>query len=134
MEKPNILLGVRIRLLRKQGGLTISQLAEMAEMDSGFLNYIEHGKKSPSLNTLARIANALNVSLADLFEKRAVKAEDTFDYQVSNQIRAILTGKTPEEKDKFLAVLKSLKDKKLLSAIFRILLTANHTRRLIQLK
>jgi len=128
------LLGDRIRLLRKQGGLTINQLAEMAGMDSGFLNYIEHGKKSPSLDTLARIANALNVSPADLFAKQGFKAEDVFEHQVSNQIRAILNGKTQEEKEKFLAVLKSLKDKKLLSAMFRIFLSANHTRRLIRIK
>lgn len=133
-KKLDIRLGLRIKALRKQAGLTTSQLAELADMDSGFLNYIENGKKAPSLNTLGKITKALNVSLSEIFSAQIFKPENTFDHQVANQVRAILNGKTQEEKEKFLAVLKSLKNKEILSAIFRILRTANRTRRLIQIK
>lgn len=37
-------LGAAIRAYRKKGKLTLNQLAEMADIDSGFLTYIEHDK------------------------------------------------------------------------------------------
>jgi len=125
-----ILIGTRIKVLRKQAGLTISQLAEMADMDGGFLNYIENGKKTPSLDTLGKLSNALNISLAEIFSKRIFKVENAFDHQVANQVRAILMGKTKEDKEKFLTVLKSLKNKEILAAVSRILRAANRTHRL----
>ena len=133
MEKRlNTMLGSRIKSLRKQAGLTISQLAEMAAMDSGFLNYIENGKKSPSLDTLGKIAKALNVSMAEIFSTNTFKPENAFDHQVANQVKAILHGKSKEEKDKFLAVLKGLKNSEILSAIHKIMRNANRTGRIIQ--
>ena len=131
-KKTNTMLGSRIKALRKQAGLTISQLAELADMDSGFLNYIENGKKAPSLNTLSKIAKALNVSLSEIFSAQIFKPENAFDHQVASQVRAILNGKSQEEKEKFLAVLKGLKNGEILSAIFKILRTANRTGRLTQ--
>jgi len=134
MEKRmNIMLGSKVKVLRKQAGLTISQLAELAAMDSGFLNYIENGKKAPSLDTLGKIAKALNVSMSEIFSTHTFKPENTFDYQVANQVRAILHGKSKEEKDKFLAVLKGLKNSEILSAIHKIMRTANRTGRLNQI-
>ena len=121
MEKSHALLGAKIRGLRKQAGFTISQLAEMAGIDGGFLNYIENDKKSPSLETLEKLSNALNVSLSDLFAGQIINAKNPLDYQISSQIRAILTGKNEDERKKFLMVLKNLKDKDTLAAIFRIL-------------
>lgn len=129
MEKQlQILIGARIKVLRKQAGLTISQLAEMADIDGGFLNYIENGKKTPSLATLGKLSKALNLSLAEIFSKQIFKVEDAFDYQMSSQVKAILNGKTKEEKEKFLAVLKSLKSKEMLAAVFQILKKANRPR------
>lgn len=121
MEKIHVLIGARIRVLRKQAGLTINQLAEMADIDGGFLNYIENGKKSLSLETIEKLSNALNVPFVELFSKQAEKIENPLDYRISSQVRAILSGKNPEEREKFLAVLKNLKNKDTLAAVFRIL-------------
>lgn len=128
----HITVGSRIRLLRKQAGLTICQLAEMAGIDGGFITCIETGKKTPSLRTLAKIAGALNVPLVDIFSDQEFKVENVYDHQVASQILAILNGKPPEEREQFLAVLKTLKNRKILSAIFQILHSGKRTRRLIR--
>lgn len=125
----HIAVGTRIRFLRKQAGLTICQLAEMAGVDGGFVNCIENAKKTPSLRTLAKLAKALDVPMVEMFTERAQEAENIFDHQISSQIRAILNGKPREEREKFLAVLKTLKNKETLSAIFEILRMGNRTRR-----
>lgn len=132
MNQMNITVGTRIRFVRKQAGLTISQLAEMAGIDGGFITCIENGKKTPSLRTLTKITKALNVSVVDIFADQELQVANIFDHQVFSQIRAILKGKPQEDREKFLAVLKTLKNKETLSAVFKILHTGNRARRLIQ--
>lgn len=129
MNQVNITVGTRIRSLRRQAGLTISQLAEMAGIDGGFINCIENGKKTPSLRTLAKVAKALNVPIMDIFSGQEFKVDNVYDHQVSSQIRAILKGKPQDEKEKFLTVLKTLKNKEILSAFFEILRTGPRGRR-----
>lgn len=66
------ILGLRIRELRKQKGITQEQLAEMINIDQRNLSNIECGVTFPS-KSLGEIANALNVSLRDLFDFEHVK-------------------------------------------------------------
>jgi len=54
-----------IRLRQKQG-LTLMALAEKCGMSKGFLSEIESGKKSPTIRTLSKIADALDVPLVAL--------------------------------------------------------------------
>ena len=61
-------LGVRIRTLRKAAGLTQEQLAEVADISVNFIGYVERGQRAPSIQTLERIAQGLNVRPKDLFE------------------------------------------------------------------
>jgi transcriptional regulator with XRE-family HTH domain len=59
-------IGARIRETRLHANLTQEKLAELAGMDRQAVNRIEQGHQSPILDNLLRIADALNVSLADL--------------------------------------------------------------------
>jgi transcriptional regulator with XRE-family HTH domain len=61
-------LGSRIRLLRKQQHLSQEDLAVKAKLDLTSVSEIESGLRNPSLKTLNKIALALNVSLAELFQ------------------------------------------------------------------
>jgi transcriptional regulator with XRE-family HTH domain len=56
----------RIRQLRTERGLSQAKLAVMADMDPATLNRLEQGKGNPNLRTLERVADALNVSVAEL--------------------------------------------------------------------
>lgn len=58
----NIEVGARIENTRKKRGFTREQLAEYADISVTFLSDIEKGRKSMTINTLRRIAAALNVT------------------------------------------------------------------------
>jgi transcriptional regulator with XRE-family HTH domain len=129
MHRLSIFVGNRIRSLRRQAGLTIEQLSEMADLDGGFIACIENGRKTPSLHTLLKLSEALHVPISNIFSEHDVKVQHSFDHQVATQIRAIMTGKPPAERRKFLVVLRTLKNRDILSAVFDLLHTANRTRR-----
>jgi transcriptional regulator with XRE-family HTH domain len=59
----------RIRQLRKERGLSQAKLAVMADMDPATLNRLERGTGNPNLKTLERVAEALEVEVADFFPK-----------------------------------------------------------------
>lgn len=61
-------LGMRIRYLRKNKGLSIEDLALEADVNKNYLSDLERGKRNPSLLILEAIANALNVDLSELFK------------------------------------------------------------------
>jgi len=60
-------VGENIRSLRKSRGLSQEDLGEKADLSYKFVGEIERGTVNPSLDSLARIANALNVEVAKLF-------------------------------------------------------------------
>lgn len=60
-------LGARIQELRKRGPMTQERLAELVEVSPSFIGPIERGEKLPSLVTLAKIAQALEVPVYQLF-------------------------------------------------------------------
>jgi len=55
-----------VRKLRQQRKLTQEQLAFAAAIDLTYLGGIERGRRNPSLMVMARIAEALGVSLPRL--------------------------------------------------------------------
>lgn len=57
-----LIIGKRISTIRKERKLTQARLAECIDKSTGFISYIETGKKVLSLETLVQIANALGVS------------------------------------------------------------------------
>jgi len=65
-------VGRRIRQLRmsRSTRLTQEELSERARISVSFLSMIERGERAPHLETLAAIADALDVHLADLFAER----------------------------------------------------------------
>lgn len=60
-------LGQRIRAIRRDLDLTVSDLAGSAGISVGMLSKIENGLISPSLSTLQAITGALNVPISSLF-------------------------------------------------------------------
>ena len=56
-------LGKRIRAERRRQDLTQEKLAEMADISDSFMGHIERGGRTLSIETLAKLANALNMSI-----------------------------------------------------------------------
>ena len=62
-------LGERIKALRAERALQQRQLAEKAGLTPSMLSQIESGRLTPSLHTLGRVAGALGIPIAALFEQ-----------------------------------------------------------------
>src|SRR5215468_3188466 len=60
-------LGIRIRTLRDERGLTQDKFAGLIGISPAYASYIERGEKTASLETLIGIAKALDVSLSEMF-------------------------------------------------------------------
>ncbi|GLK54554.1 transcriptional regulator with XRE-family HTH domain [Methylopila capsulata] len=64
-------LGPNLRALRQERGLTLDRLAGMSELTRGYLSLVERGLKTPSITALLRVARALDVNIAQLFDLNA---------------------------------------------------------------
>jgi DNA-binding NtrC family response regulator len=67
-QRANLLLGARLRALRKRRDLTLKQLANKTSLSVSLISQIELGKSAASVSTLRRLAAALGSSLSELFE------------------------------------------------------------------
>ena len=59
--------GEHVRKLRLERNLSQEELAYRCELSLNFTSEIETGKRNPSLDTVAAICSALEVSLVDFF-------------------------------------------------------------------
>ena len=71
-------MGKAIRRTRKGQLLTIEKLAEQAGISENYLGKIERGEGMPSLQTIDRIARALNVSIDSLMGNPEYDTERMF--------------------------------------------------------
>ena len=91
-------LSRNIKTFRAMQHLSQAELAEKADISIPFLSQIECGNKFPSPAILARLSDALQVPVSDLFSAReAAKAED-YKFMV-DAMRAILNGQLKSFED-----------------------------------
>jgi transcriptional regulator with XRE-family HTH domain len=64
-------VGTRIRQRRLELDRTLAEVAARADLSVGYLSSIEKGGKVPSLPVLARLAHALEMSLAEILRTSA---------------------------------------------------------------
>lgn len=58
------MVGAQIRRRRRERNLTLAAVAERTGLNIGYLSQVENDKASPSLETLAALADALDVPIA----------------------------------------------------------------------
>ena len=86
-----IYIGLKIKEFRDQRGLTQKELADLIEMGNTTIANYEKGFRTPKKNTLFKIANALNVTIDDLFP--ILKQSDN---SIIESIEEILSQLDPE--------------------------------------
>jgi transcriptional regulator with XRE-family HTH domain len=59
-------IGTLLRRARKEQRLTLKIVAERASVSEGFLSQVENDVNSPSVDTLVRICNAINIDAGDV--------------------------------------------------------------------
>jgi transcriptional regulator with XRE-family HTH domain len=60
-------IGREVRLLRRQQGMTVAELAAITGLSIGMLSKIENGHTSPSLTTLQVLSHAFSVPVTSFF-------------------------------------------------------------------
>jgi transcriptional regulator with XRE-family HTH domain len=66
-------LGTRLRALRSERGLSLSQLEAATKISSSFLSLVESGKSDITISRLVRLADFFDVELSDLVEGSRVE-------------------------------------------------------------
>jgi len=67
-ELERVDVGDRLRAIRRLRRATLKTVAERADLSESFLSQVERGRANASVASLQRIAAALGVNVADLFE------------------------------------------------------------------
>jgi transcriptional regulator with XRE-family HTH domain len=83
-------LGKNIKFLRSRKEFTQAALAEKADISIIFLSSIERGTKYPKPDVLARIANALEVEVFELFKGDLVPSDSK---ELITRLSEDITGK-----------------------------------------
>jgi transcriptional regulator with XRE-family HTH domain len=84
--------GEKLRTVRDRKGITLKEVASLAQVSESLVSQIERNKVSPSVDTLLAIAEALEIDLEYLFEdykkNKAVKiiSEKNRDHLVLNKV------------------------------------------------
>ena len=63
------IIGQRIRNYRTQKGLSQEKLAELAGCHPTYIGQLERGDKNATLESVEKIASAMDISLSELFDK-----------------------------------------------------------------
>jgi transcriptional regulator with XRE-family HTH domain len=63
------MIGARIKDIRNRKGFTQEDLAEKININPKYLSSIERGKENPTLNTLIKLSESLDVNLNDFFHQ-----------------------------------------------------------------
>ena len=73
VENINIKIGLKIRLERTKRKLSQEKLAELSDLSKVSIGAIERAEWSPTIETLAKIANAFEISLSELIDVSKVE-------------------------------------------------------------
>ena len=99
-------VGQRIRSYRISQGLSQERLAELSGCHPTYVGQLERGEKNATLESIERIALALNVSLSTLFEKLGGK--DTEGTSIPLACYELLSGKPKNEQEQLYRILLDL--------------------------
>lgn len=119
-EKPKVNIGDVIRSYRSERGLSQGDIERRTGLLRCYLSRVENGHTVPSLETLAKIAEAMEINLADFFP-------DT-DTPQDRETRKIL-GELTDEEIRFLSEIRKYSstlsddDKKLVLGLIRKMAT-----------
>lgn len=82
-----VMAGKRVRMARVGKGMAQEELANAAGVSAPYLSHIEHARSKASLTTFVRLANALNLTLNDLFCDSLKVSGVAFENQIQNVLR-----------------------------------------------
>ena len=99
-------IGQRIRNYRTIAGLSQEKLAELSGCHPTYIGQLERGEKNATIESIEKIASALNVSLSKLFEQ--LGGQDSAGRNIPLECYEFLSAKTPEEQEQLFKILREM--------------------------
>jgi transcriptional regulator with XRE-family HTH domain len=91
-ETETVQVGSRIRMIRKQHGLTIRSLAEQCQISPNTLSLIENDRSSPSIRTLGQLAQGLGVNIGTFLEPESAGEGVVYQRQGQRMVTRFTNG------------------------------------------
>ena len=91
MSTKKELLGQRIKFFRESRKFTQEKLAEMVGIDSKHLSRIENGRNYPSLETLEKILENLDVTYEEIFNFKLLASKSEFIEKITAKLPNLST-------------------------------------------
>lgn len=91
------IIGQRIRNNRTKLGLSQEKLAELAGCHTTYIGQLERGEKNATIESIEKIANALQIPLSTLFEK--LGSTKSADKDIALDCYEFISAKTKEEQE-----------------------------------
>ncbi|MFC5713170.1 helix-turn-helix domain-containing protein [Thalassorhabdus alkalitolerans] len=100
------MIGEKIKVRRKEKGLTLSELANRTKVSKSYLSYIERDlKKNPSIDVLKKLSSVLDLSIEELINEQELYNEHSGEHLDEEWLQllqqAIKSGITKEEFKQF---------------------------------
>ncbi|MEE1126551.1 MAG: helix-turn-helix transcriptional regulator [Acutalibacteraceae bacterium] len=99
-------IGLRIRSYRTQLGYSQERLAEISGCHPTYIGQIERGEKNPTLESVEKIATALNLSLSKLFEN--LGSDNSDERNIPLECYEFLLSKSKAEQQQIYKILLEL--------------------------
>lgn len=109
MSELSKFIGQRIRNYRTQQKLSQEKLAELSGCHPTYIGQVERGEKNPTLESIEKIASALNVPLSKLFEKLG---DENPDDSIPLKCYEILSAKSKTEQEQLYRILLEMENYK----------------------
>lgn len=97
-------LGLRIKQIRQESGLTQERLAELVGCNTSHISNIENSHTKVSLNVLLAIANVLDTSIDYLLANQYINASSAVDKEILRQLSSF----DIKQKEKILKIIRIL--------------------------
>ena len=99
-------IGNRIRSYRTQLGYSQERLAEISGCHPTYIGQVERGEKNPTLESVEKIASALEISLSKLFEN--LGSDDSNERNIPLECYEFLLTKSKTEQEQIFKIILEL--------------------------
>ena len=96
-------IGQRIRNYRTKAGFSQEKLAELSGCHPTYIGQLERGEKNATIESIDKIATALNVPMSTLFEQ--LGGQNHGSRNIPLECYEFLSAKTPDEQDQLFKIL-----------------------------
>lgn len=103
MSEITKIIGQRIRNNRTKLGFSQEKLAELSGCHPTYIGQLERGEKNATIESIEKIANAMELPLSKLFEKLGGKKSD--DKDIALDCYEFISVKSKEEQEQIYKIL-----------------------------